>query len=33
MKNIAITMAIVVGTLALVHMVAPASIKSTLGVQ
>lgn len=32
MKNIAITAAIVLATLAVVHFVAPASIKSTLGV-
>jgi len=32
MKNIAITVGIVLATLALVHMVAPNSIKSQLGV-
>lgn len=32
MKNIAITAAIVIGTLAVIHFVAPASIKSQLGV-
>lgn len=32
MKNIAITALIVVGTLAVIHFVAPASIKNQLGV-